>query len=81
MIMSSDEELKDWEIREEEPPEALKKKWDREEAAGPKRLVCSSCKKEVSSEHLTCIFCGALLKPVSSQGFLFWLKRFLKRRF
>lgn len=74
--MRSDDELKDWEIREEEPPERLKKKWEKEDLSGPRFLVCPACKKEVSSENLTCIFCGALLKPAAGKGIFSWIKIF-----
>jgi hypothetical protein len=56
--MFEEEGPKDWEVRDEEAPERLQKKWEQEEARGPRRTVCPSCKKETSTENLTCIFCG-----------------------
>lgn len=58
-ITNDDDELPDWEVKDEEPPERLQKKWDREETGGHRTVVCGACKKETSSENLTCIFCGA----------------------
>lgn len=70
---------KDWEIKDEEPPETLKQKWEREEAEGSKKVVCPSCKKETPDGNLTCIFCGA--KIIRSDGvwsgFLSTIRNFL----
>ena len=80
--MFDDEEgPKDWEIKDEEPPEQLQKKWDREEAAGSKRVICSSCKKETPAENLTCIFCGTALSEECCPilGLIEWIKRLFKR--
>ncbi len=60
-ILPDDEETRDWEMKDEEPPEQLRKKWEREEAEGFKAVVCPSCKKETPGGSLTCIFCGANL--------------------
>ena len=79
--MTDDEGPKDWEIRDEEPPEALKRKWEEEEARGFKTVVCSSCKKETSAGNLTCIFCGATIPwdSGSASCFLSWVKRLFKK--
>jgi len=76
-----DEGPSDWEIKDEEPPERLQKKWEQEEAIASPRRICPSCKKETPAENLACIFCGALLPRTSgSMGcFLSWIKRLLKR--
>lgn len=52
---------RDWEIKDEEPPEKLQKKWDREESLGTCVVVCPSCKKETPAGNLACIFCGTVL--------------------
>ena len=74
---------KDWEVQDEEPPGRLQKKWEQEEARGPRRTGCPSCKKETSAENLTCIFCGTDLdfKDEDNQcrRFLTWIKRLFKR--
>ncbi|MFH0985538.1 MAG: hypothetical protein V1882_08375, partial [Candidatus Omnitrophota bacterium] len=57
-MMHDDEELPDWEVKDEEPPERLQKKWEQEEARGPRKILCRACKKETPTENLTCIFCG-----------------------
>lgn len=57
-MLGDDEGPKDWEIKDEEPPDRLQQKWEREESEGFKRAVCPSCKKETPAENLTCIFCG-----------------------
>lgn len=80
-MLDDDEGPKDWEVRDEEPPETLKRKWEREEAEGFKTAVCPSCKKETSTGSLTCIFCGAALSQASCPDscLLTWLKRLFKR--
>jgi len=79
--MFDDEEPRDWELRDEEPPESLRRKWEREEVLGPQKVMCPSCEKETSSENLTCIFCGATLLQEYCAGrcFLSWVKRLFKR--
>ncbi len=78
--MFDDEEPKDWEMKDEEPPERLQKKWERDETAASKTVVCSSCKKETPARSLNCIFCGADLSRGSflESRFLSWLKRLFK---
>ena len=81
-MLNDDEEPHDWEMKDEEPPGRLQKKWENEEASGgPQRVVCTSCKKETPSENLTCIYCGAVIRkeccPVSC---LFkWVKRLFEK--
>ena len=76
-----EEDAKDWEIKEEEPPETLRRKWEREEAAGPKALLCPSCQKETPAENLTCVFCGAVILPefCPLTCAFNWIKRLFKR--
>ncbi|MFH1800099.1 MAG: hypothetical protein ABH891_04535 [Candidatus Omnitrophota bacterium] len=81
--MFEEEGPKDWEVRDEEPPERLQKKWEQEEAKGPRMTVCPSCKKETSAENLTCIFCGTDLN-FNDEGcpircFFTWVKRLFKK--
>jgi hypothetical protein len=81
LMFESDEGPKDWEVKDEEPPEALKKKWERDEEPARGTVVCPVCKKETPAGGLTCIFCSAML----SQGgcpigcFLSWVKRLFRR--
>lgn len=56
--MFADDEPKDWEIEDEEPPEKLKKKWE-EETGLRETVTCPSCRKQVLADSLTCIFCGS----------------------
>jgi hypothetical protein len=72
-----EEDPKDWEIKDEEPPGALKRKWEREEGTGPKTVLCPFCEKETPAENLTCVFCAAVILPESC--FLKWIKRLFKR--
>ena len=59
MFDEDEEEPKDWEIEEENPPERLQRKWDQEEMEGRRVVTCSRCQKLVPADSLTCIFCGA----------------------
>ena len=76
-----EEDPKEWEIKDEEPPAALRKKWEREEISGPKSVLCPSCKKETPSENLTCVFCSAVILPdVCPVSCLWnWVKRLFKK--
>ncbi|MFA5391273.1 MAG: hypothetical protein WC331_07610 [Candidatus Omnitrophota bacterium] len=80
-MLNDNEGPRDWEIKDEEPSEQLKKKWEQEETRGPQTAVCPSCKKETPAENLACIFCGvAILQencPISC--FLTWIKRLFKK--
>ena len=80
-MFRDDEGPKDWEIKDEEPPEKLQQKWEKEEALGPRAVVCPSCKKETSTRNLTCIFCGAtiLQEYCVFRGFFSWIKRLFKK--
>jgi len=75
-----DEDPKPWEIRDEEPPETLRRKWEQEETTGPKTVLCPSCHKETPAENLICIFCHAVTLPevCPVSGFLNWVKRLFK---
>ena len=57
--MDPHDDPKDWEMRDEEAPEKLQRKWAEEEARGREVIVCKNCKKHVTSDSLTCVFCGA----------------------
>lgn len=81
-MFDADEGPKDWDIKDEDPPERLQKKWEREEAPGSELVVCPSCKKETPVGNLSCIFCGSALSqgscPVSC---LFsWIKRLFGKK-
>lgn len=78
-MFDAEEEPKDWEVKDEEPPESLQRKWDREAAQGPRIVLCPGCHKESSSENLPCLFCGTTLPLTRDRGtgFLVWIKKFL----
>lgn len=57
--MPLEDDPKDWETRDEVPPERLQKKWDREEFSELPAVVCFSCKKRVPADSFRCIYCGA----------------------
>ena len=79
-IMHDDDELPDWEVKDEEPPERLQKKWEREETEERRKIACRSCKKETPVENLTCIFCGAeIFEENSLDRFLGWIKRLFRK--
>jgi hypothetical protein len=80
-MLDDDEGPKDFEIKDEEPPEWLRKRWEKEEVSSPQGVVCPSCKKETPSGNLTCIFCETVL-PQGSCPFRFffaWVKRLFKK--
>ena len=80
-MLDDNEGPSEWEIKDEEPPEALRKKWERDEVSGSHLVVCPSCKKETPSGNLTCLFCAAILTQTSCPVgcFLSWIKRLFKR--
>ena len=80
-MLDNEEGPKDWEIKDEEPPESLKRKWDQEEASNPETVICSACRKETPAENLTCVFCGGAIPQGSClvSGFLTWIKRLFKK--
>ena len=51
-ILNDDEGPKDWEMKDEEPPEHLREKWEKEEAVDSPKAVCPSCKKETPAGNL-----------------------------
>jgi hypothetical protein len=61
-MLDDNDEPHDWEIKDEEPPEHLRKKWDREEDSDARAIVCPSCKREIPGGNLTCIFCSGFLE-------------------
>ncbi len=75
----NEEEPKDWEREEENPPENLKRKWVEREYFGRETSQCRACKKFVPSENLTCLFCGSALHFDS--GVLGKILRWLKSLF
>ena len=80
-MFDHDESPKDWEMKDEEPPEKLRKKWEKEETAIPRTVICPSCKKETSAGNLTCLFCGAeiLRESCPCLCFLSWIKQLFKK--
>jgi len=54
-----DDEPKDWEIEDEEPPEKLRRKWDDEEAKELKAVSCPKCKQPLPGDAFQCLYCGA----------------------
>ena len=81
-ILNDDEGPKDWEVKDEETPECLQKKWDQEEVLGPGAIVCPSCKKETPTDGLSCIFCSATIPRgnCSVSFFSSWFKKLFKKR-
>ncbi|HOG24207.1 MAG: hypothetical protein BWY44_01082 [Candidatus Omnitrophica bacterium ADurb.Bin292] len=67
-MFQEDDEPKEWEMKEEEPPRVLKEKWARDEILGPETVMCPSCKKRVSADNMYCLYCGA--RVLQKAGFL-----------
>ena len=75
--MFDNDEPKDWEIQEEIPPDKLKHKCAQEDWEGAPPVVCPVCKKTLSADVLTCLFCGAEVVQGKSgflMKFLAWIK-------
>ena len=79
--MFDDDGSKDWELKDEKPPQRLQEQWEREEDGGSQTIVCPSCKKETSTANLSCIFCGATIFREKCPGrcFFAWVKRLFTR--
>jgi len=75
--MFEDEEPKDWEIEDEEPPERLREKWAKDEILGPGTLTCRRCGQSVPRKNLLCLYCGSRVSE--NAGFLSWLLSFFKK--
>ncbi len=58
-MFENDDELKDWEVKDEVPPKRLEDKWFKESLSFKETVACPSCKKELPRESMTCVFCGA----------------------
>lgn len=81
-MFDADEGPKEWELKEEEPPERLQKKWDRAETLEPRPVICPACKKETPEGNLTCIFCETILarKSCPLNCLFSWLKRLFGKK-
>ena len=75
--MENEDEPKDWdEIKDEDAPENLKRKWVVEEHFPKKPVPCPSCRKLVPADSLTCIFCGAAVCESGLLGkIILWFKK------
>lgn len=62
--MESDDP-KDWEeVKEEDAPERLRRKWVVEEHFR-RSVACPSCGRSTTADNLTCLFCGAYLNEAT----------------
>ena len=79
-ITDDGHELPEWEVKDEEPPERLQKKWEREGTGEHRTVICRACKKEIPSENLTCIFCGTeIFEENALDRLLGWIKRLFRK--
>ena len=70
-------------FEEEQEPEALKRKWDAEDASNCAPQICKSCGHEVAGDAFFCLFCGERVFEKSGllgkivffmkQGYLIWI--------
>ncbi len=58
-MIHDEEDPKDWEGRDEVPPEKLQKKWDRDEYEEKPAVECPSCKKRVPADSFKCLYYGS----------------------
>lgn len=78
-----DEEPKDWEIEDQDPPEQLKRKWIVEDLKPQDPIVCPSCKKTIPYDSVFCLFCGSSVysrREYFFQKLLSWFKKFISGR-
>ena len=54
-----EDEIPEWEAEEEEIPERLEKKWQKDEQKGIKAGVCRVCGWPFTQDELSCAHCGA----------------------
>jgi hypothetical protein len=83
MFQDDDEEPKDWEVHEEDPPEQLKRKWIVEDMKPQAAIICPACKKPVPYDSLMCLFCGEQITSARSYLFLkffSWVKKLFRGR-
>ena len=59
MIEERDDETPDWEVKEQQVPESLRQKWEKQEKAGIRAGVCRDCGYPFTKDDLSCIHCGA----------------------
>jgi hypothetical protein len=77
--MFNQDEPKDWEVRDEEPPQPLKEKWAKDGILGPKTVICPSCRERVPVDAMTCLYCGE--RVLRRAGFLSGLVVFFRSLF
>ena len=78
-MFDDEEEPKDWEIEDEEPPEKLRRKWIEDGLSSRETVDCPACRKKLPRESLTCLFCGA---PVyQDSGILGKILKWIKKVF
>ena len=76
-MFDDEEEPKDWEIEDENPPEKLRRKWIEDDLSPKEAVDCPACKKKLPRESLTCLFCGAQVYQDSGLlgKLLHWFKK------
>ncbi|MBN1493305.1 MAG: zinc ribbon domain-containing protein [Candidatus Omnitrophica bacterium] len=70
-----DEEIPEWEIKDEEPHESLKRKWAEEERVEKQMVPCPQCGKLITSDAFNCIYCGATV--FKNSGFIGTVTHFI----
>ena len=81
-MFDDEEEPKDWEIEEENPPEQLKRKWIVENLQPQAPITCPACKESLPYDSLSCLFCGASVQSTGSylfQKFFGWIRKIFPR--
>ncbi|OGW82007.1 MAG: hypothetical protein A3G33_04475 [Omnitrophica bacterium RIFCSPLOWO2_12_FULL_44_17] len=70
------EEPKDWEVRDEEVPDKLEKKWTTDENQARQSTFCPKCKQILPGNTYRCHSCGAQIDYDSGLlgKILKWLK-------
>ena len=75
-MFDENDELKDWEVEDENPHENLARKWVEREYFDKKTVDCPYCRKAVPSDSVSCLYCGAqIFQDSGLLGRIFkWIK-------
>lgn len=71
MIHEEEDPTPEWEVKDEEIPPSLQKKWNDYVRKGMKAGICRSCGQLFTENDLSCPHCGAPIQKSPGLGWLF----------